>query len=297
MNDRREFQDMQGHEVFEEMAAAFALDALEESDLSEFRRHLDTGCELCAALRPEFERVASALLLAAEPAQPPSELRARILRAAGVEAGGPAKAPRRPITTSRPSDERRAMTAELRSHRERFTGILALAASVVLAIVSWLAFTMHAEIDATRERAVAAERRAAELENEIARLKTAADEQAALINLLRNPSSGLVTLASLKPAPKASGRILWDPKVGRGYLWVLGLPPDPEGKDYQLWAIIGGVPKSAGVFSVAADGSALLPLLDVGPQLHVAAFAITLEPAGGLPAPSGEMVLIGQTGA
>jgi anti-sigma-K factor RskA len=48
---------------------------------------------------------------------------------------------------------------------------------------------------------------------------------------------------------------------------------------------------------VTADGSAVVPLLDIGRDPRVAAFAITLEPAGGLPQPSGQMVLMGPTGA
>jgi anti-sigma-K factor RskA len=92
--------------------------------------------------------------------------------------------------------------------------------------------------------------------------------------------------------------VLFDPEAGRGYLWVHALPPDPAGKDYQLWAIIDGKPVSAGVFSVGTDGTALVPLAGVGPEHKVGAFAVTLEPAGGVLEPTlSEMVLMGKTGA
>src|SRR5438093_525097 len=74
-----------------------------------------------------------------------------------------------------------------------------------------------------------------------------------------------------------------------------GLPPAPEGKTYQLWAIVGkSPPVSAGVFTVDAGGTGSLrvpPLTGVG---KVDIFAVTLEPAGGLPAPSGKMYLAGK---
>ena len=85
-------------------------------------------------------------------------------------------------------------------------------------------------------------------------------------------------------------------RVFSSLIFPFNLPPDPEGKDYQLWAIAGGKPVSAGVFSVSAEGSALVPLLQFPTQGSVAAFAVTLEPAGGVPQPSGDMVLIGTIG-
>ena len=286
MNDRHEHEPQRGHDIYEEMACAFVLGALAEPDLSEFRRHVSAGCEQCSRLHPELEAVANALLIAVPPVTPPPGLRTEILRAAGVS---------EPAT----SHWREAEPGDRRPSRKRepLAVALALAASLLLAIVSWRTLDLRGELVEARRRAGVAESEVERLTGELARLNTTAGEQAALIDLLRRPGSGLVTLASLKPAPNSSGRVLWDPKAGHGYLWVLALPQDPAGKDYQLWAIIEGKPVSAGVFSVAADGSALVPLLDIRPDSRVAAFAITLEPAGGLPQPSGEMVLLGQTGA
>jgi hypothetical protein len=140
---------------------------------------------------------------------------------------------------------------------------------------------------------VAEERSAtiASLESEITSLRATSEQQAALMRLLSQPGSGLVTLASPAPAGGSSGKVLWDRGERRGYLWVSNLPNDPEGKDYQLWAIVGGAPVSAGVFSVQ-NGQALVPLQSL-PGEGVAAFAITLEPEGGVAAPNGERVLLG----
>ena len=52
---------------------------------------------------------------------------------------------------------------------------------------------------------------------------------------------------------------------------------------------------SAGVFSVDASGTGSLSVAPLPGVSAVNAFAVTLEPAGGLPAPSGEMYLLGKS--
>jgi len=283
-----EHRDPMSHEAYEEMAAALVLGALAEPDRAALATHVRGGCTRCAERFPELSAGADALLLAVDPVSPPPELRGRILRAAGIDVPGTATESA-PVLTK--------ITEFRPRSRETFYRRLALAACLALALVSWRALVWQRELGAARQLAAEAEAAKAALASEVAELKTTGAEQAALLDLLRQPGSGLVTLASLAPAPGASGRVLWDPKAGRGYLWVNALPPEPTDKDYQLWAIIAGKPVSAGVFSVGADGTAVIPLLDIGREPQVAVFAITLEPAGGVPQPTGQMVLAGSTGA
>lgn len=68
-----------------ELAAAYALNALEDEDRREFERHLEE-CPTCREGLPGLEDTAAALALAVEPIAPPAELRGRILTAA--RAGG-----------------------------------------------------------------------------------------------------------------------------------------------------------------------------------------------------------------
>ena len=63
------------------------------------------------------------------------------------------------------------------------------------------------------------------------------------------------------------------------------LAPAPAGKDYQIWVFENGVPKSAGLFE--RPGVALLTR-PVEPGQTV---AVTVEPDGGLDAPSGAPAL------
>ncbi len=68
---------------------------------------------------------------------------------------------------------------------------------------------------------------------------------------------------------------------GDAALVVRDLAPAPEGKDYEIWVFEDGVPQRAGLFE--EPGVALLTR-QVEPGQMV---AVTLEPDGGLDAPSG----------
>jgi anti-sigma-K factor RskA len=69
--------------------------------------------------------------------------------------------------------------------------------------------------------------------------------------------------------------------AGDAALLVRELAPAPKGKDYEIWVIENGVPKAAGIFE--EPGVAMLSR-SVEPGQTV---AVTLEPDGGLDAPSG----------
>ena len=68
---------------------------------------------------------------------------------------------------------------------------------------------------------------------------------------------------------------------GEAALVVRRLAPAPAGKDYQIWVFENGVPKSAGLFERPGAARLTRP---VEPGQTV---AVTVEPDGGLDAPSG----------
>jgi anti-sigma-K factor RskA len=108
--------------------------------------------------------------------------------------------------------------------------------------------------------------------------------------LLRDPQARVVDLKGGDSAPAASGRVLW--KGSQLALLAAGLPALPKQKIYELWAIVDNKPIPAGLYSTDAEGR--VSGIHTLPQTlaKVDAFALTLEPEGGLPAPSGPMVLI-----
>ena len=130
---------------------------------------------------------------------------------------------------------------------------------------------MARELAATRQR----------LQREVALYRNAAD-------LLRDPTTQVVTLRGLGPSAGATGRMIWHPAAG-GQLVVANLPLAPPGKAYELWTIGEGAPRPAGVFRVDALGRATHRAEPVEGGVRV--FAVTLEPERGVPAPTGPTVL------
>src|SRR5262249_59771781 len=133
--------------------------------------------------------------------------------------------------------------------------------------------------------------RLAALGREAAELRGELERQRQIIALVRDAATEIVSLDGLAPAPSARARVLWNAPAG-GLLIATGLPAAPPGKIYQLWAIVGkNAPVSAGVFGVDPSGAATLRVPTLPGVGTVDVFAVTLEPAGGLPAPSGQMYL------
>jgi anti-sigma-K factor RskA len=108
-----------------------------------------------------------------------------------------------------------------------------------------------------------------------------------LADLLRDPATRVMVLRGAGPAAGAQGRVVWHERAG-GYLLATNLPPPGPGRTYELWVLSAGTPRPAGTFEVGRSGEATVR---VEPAGSVDGFAVTLEPEGGVPAPTGPLVL------
>ena len=97
-------------------------------------------------------------------------------------------------------------------------------------------------------------------------------------------------MAGLTPSPQARGRLIWNEHAG-GLLVAADLPPAPPGKAYELWAMVGARPLPIGVFGVDAEGKGSLRVAPLAGARRVNRFAVTLEPAQGVPVPTGQTYL------
>ena len=112
-----------------------------------------------------------------------------------------------------------------------------------------------------------------------------------VIDLLRDPSTRDLPLYGTGPMPEAAGRFLWN-KSGEGHIFVSHLPAAPEGKMYAVWTIAqGSTPRYVGTIKTDASGQGGLHINAPGSDQPVETFAVTLEPAGKIAAPTGPMVL------
>jgi anti-sigma-K factor RskA len=252
----------------EQAADVYALGALDGAELAEFEAHLASGCAACAERLRETREALALLPRSLPQVSPPPALRARILDRVAAEQ----PTARVPV----------ALRPERRGGRVFWwAGWAGLAAAAALLVV------VNTQLSATRQEIQALQSRVTTLQAELA-------EREETVRFLSDPNVRYVSLGGLKPTPEASAWILWNPSTRRGLLLARGLPEAPAGKAYELWALAGAQPVPAGVFTVDAAGRALLRLPVLPPDHTFDAFAVTLEPAGGVPTPTGPMHLHGK---
>jgi anti-sigma-K factor RskA len=257
---------------FLELLPAHALGALDGEELAAVESHVASGCDICerelAAWHGEVERLAAATV----PVAPSDTTRARVLARAAADAAPVATAPRRATTALR----------------------LALAAALgALVVGGWLHLDLRRQVaELGAERRAAADR-LARLEAEIDATRSELAGLRHIGGIAASPQTRLVALADLTEPGAAFGQALVDPIGRRAVFYAYGLRPTEEGKTYQLWYISAGTPVSAGIFEVDAEGRAMVLVEEVAPAETIDAWAVTVEPAGGVPQPTGPMVLKG----
>jgi len=256
------------HEPYDTLAARYAIGTLDGEERAEFERHLAGGCAVCeATLRASAEALA-ALARSGPSMVPPPAVKEELLR-----------------RIARTTPERGAAPRPRR---------LVWAAATLAAMIAAAAFTGAFVASRYEGRFGQMAREAAALRAKVQRDEAALQEQIAVyrsvVDLLRDPATRVVALRGLGPNPEATGRVIWHP-VNGGHVFVANLPSAPPGKAYELWTIGAAAPRPAGVFQVDASGRAThrIPPVEGGKPVEV--FAVTLEPDGGVPAPTGPRVL------
>jgi anti-sigma-K factor RskA len=117
------------------------------------------------------------------------------------------------------------------------------------------------------------------------------DMQSQLDGLL-SPDTRVISMAGVE-TPQASAKVLWDTRTQTWKVYVHNLPPPPTDKDYQLWYVTKEAKINAAVFRTNEKGSRELSLSLPPEALRgLAATAVTLEPKGGSPQPTGKFYLM-----
>jgi anti-sigma-K factor RskA len=88
-------------------------------------------------------------------------------------------------------------------------------------------------------------------------------------------------------------RVYFDPDIRLVLVCSSSLPDLEPGRDYQLWAMIDGKPVSVGVLKTRKGNAFELSAPPSVPLGKASTFAISKEPSGGMPQPTGEIVFAG----
>ena len=112
------------------------------------------------------------------------------------------------------------------------------------------------------------------------------------MGIVQSKYSEPVSLKGLEAAPDAAAKIFWMKNTGEVYVDPINLPMAPNGKQYQLWAIVDGKAIDGGMIT-SKDGKKyhIQKMKTFG---KAQAFAITLETQGGNPQPKGTMYVMGE---
>lgn len=115
-----------------------------------------------------------------------------------------------------------------------------------------------------------------------------------LIRALTAPGTKAIELKGLEADPGASATFVWNPRLCMGCFVVKNLAAIGKDKVFQLWAIAGkGAPVSVGTFTTDESGGAHLDFPALSQINTYDQFAVTAEPAGGMPQPTGPILLSG----
>lgn len=239
------------HEIFDTLAAVYAMGALDGDDRARFEAHLAEGCPECEAVLREAGEAFAALARETPPAVPPPRVKEVLMRRVA------------PAVSSAPRS----------SPVRRRLRWLAATAAAVIAVAAFTGAFVAARYEA----------RLGEMARELAAIHEVTE-------LLRDPATRLVTLRGLDPAPQGLAHVVWNDRTG-GRIFITNLTPAPPGKAYELWTIGEGAPRPAGLVPVYASGTGSRRVEPVPGGEPVKVFAVTLEPAGGVPAPTGPMIL------
>ena len=109
---------------------------------------------------------------------------------------------------------------------------------------------------------------------------------------LRGSNIHVVSLSGSDEAKSAGGLLLFDPSSRRAFLYAFNMPPLPAGKTYQLWAIL-DKPVSAGIFGTEPGNKSRVFIQRLPELSRTKKFAVTVEPEGGRPEPTGPILLSG----
>jgi anti-sigma-K factor RskA len=268
------------HGELKNLIPAYCLGAIDEAEKRQIEDHLEDGCPECQIVMSEMLTVTAVLASAAEEKSPPVYLKDRIMSQIQT---------RQPSKVRGVSDTVNEIATRALEKSRRFwigvSGGLALASLVIVFLLARQISKLENALQASRSQAQISEKLVNDLQIRL-------QEKERILNVVQAPKVQLVDLRGLEPAPAAAGRVFWNSAEKKAVFVAQNLPAPDSSQDYQLWIIRGGQPIDAGVFAVDDRGMGV-SLFDVGEEQNVSAFAVTLEKKGGVPAPQGEMYLIG----
>jgi anti-sigma-K factor RskA len=272
------------HEDVSALAPAFVLGALDAEERRTFEAHL-AECPLCQAEVRSLMPIVDVLARAVPQVAPSLALRRRVVDAVAAQAAvvGTTAARQDAVATSRRAGMRPSAI---------FTW-LPLAALLALSIgLGAYVTTLRARISDLEVRLDEAAAQLAAATTATTEVRRVAFQAQSIGSVLAAPDLVRIDLAGQTPAPQASARALWSRTRGMVFTFS-NLPKLPDGRVYQVWVVTADAPISAGLLALDDAGRGV-GVFETPPDVAPIAVAVTDEPAGGVPQPSGSFQLLGK---
>ena len=261
--------DSNQHNDFESLCSGYVLNALSEEERREFEEKLKTATPEQMEFFRDLQQVRDDFALLSKPVSPPKELEDKIFESI---------------------DKKDADT----DHDQVGSGASILpiwvykvaAVTLLISTIGIAYFTQNLNERVDEQEAI------------ITQLRDDLDRKEQLLDVIAAREVKLVVMGGLDPSPDGYGKIIWDTENQQAVLQLANIPAPPADKDYQLWLIKDDQsPISAGVFNFEQSSEELffkVEQLNEAPSPEQNVFAVTLEPKGGVPQPTGSMFLFGQ---
>lgn len=252
---------------------SYALGAVSDQE----RREVQCLSAIYPEVRQELDKLTQALENYAllHSTEPPPDLQERIR--GRLTMGTPAQ----PVLTNTDPTEGAKIVP---LHREVPTFQVAwLAAASVGFVLIAFAYFLISQLKNKQEYAEDLAQTNTRIQTEMGLLKQQQQRNGQLISLLQQPGIETVRLAKAAATGERADLIVyWNKTEKQVTLAVESLPVLPAGKQYQLWALVGGKPIDAGVFDTDRQS-----LQRTARAIGAAdAFAVTIEKVGGSPTPT-----------
>ena len=261
------------HETTMAELGAYALDALSPDERAAIEAHLKT----CASCREELRAMSdtAAALGTSVPTKPMDRIRSAAVKHRLLER---AKAERTGVTPIR--------SAAIPARTPRLPWWIAAAASIAFMVAIYQGINTGRERDTLRTALLAESLHVAGLRDSLA-----ARERTLLA--MAGADVKVVELVANNRRPNA--RMFWAQSTNTWTMFAHNLPALASGRTYQLWLITRDNQRiSAGTFAPTPSGDAVVSAQYPLPADALQMIDVTEEPAGGVPQPTGEVVIAGQ---
>lgn len=264
---------MNAQHICEEDLELLALGVIVGEECQSFRAHI-SACAECSRNFAAAQGRVALFALAAPPQSPSSAAREGLLERIRAE-----KVAATIISAGETHSDNRAVAVP---RRARWWNSVWVPAAAVLAIATILLWVNNRGLDNQLQG----------MQNAEQKFEAQAEHEKALVAFFSAQDTEAVTLApKASVASSAWARVKFNSRLGM-VCYTGDLPAPPPHMEYQMWIMpTVGKPISAGAFMPASFSNGKMCMAKMPQGIDCKSFAITVEPMGGMPRPTGPQVL------